>query len=158
MRDIKRVRLGLAEITELEHIIDCDANPHVPDGWSILPDDEQFPNRVRGAFQWNAEGVTLHLDKQQKNGKLIGGNKLREALAGKPVLNACVLDYLIANPHLIPEEWKGEAVFFWGTIYSHPDGCLCVCCLIWDGVRWRSGFNWLGGGWRGDSPAAVDAR
>ncbi len=148
---MRRVRLGHAEIVVPEHVINCDADPFVPDGWSVEE------HRKGGAFKWNAEGVTLHLDKRQENGKWIEGNKLREALAGKPVLNANALDYLLANPHLIPEEWKGKAVFFWGTIYRNRDGDLCVRCLVWDGVRWYWLALWLGIDWDDDDPAAVSA-
>ena len=69
--------------------------------------------------------MALHLDKGQQNGKWIVGNALRKVLAGKPVLNANVLDYLLANSHLIPEEWKGKATFFWGRS-TGPEGNLYV--------------------------------
>lgn len=148
---MRRVRLGHAEIVTPDHIIDCDANPHVPDGWSV---EEHHKG---GAFKWNAEGVRLYLDKGQENGEWIEGNKLRKALDKQPVLTANVLDYLLAKPHLIPEEWKGKAVFFWGTIYRSRVGNLYVRYLFWDGGRWRSNFNWLVGGWDGNYPAAVGA-
>jgi len=85
------------------------------------------------------------------------GNKLRKELAKKRVVNANVLDYLLANPHLIPEEWKGKAVFFWGTIYRDRGDYLCVHCLLWGGVGWRWRSRWLGRDWHGDDPAAVPA-
>lgn len=151
MRNIRKVLLGHASITVIEHVIDCDANPFVPDGWSVEE------HQKGGAFKWNAANVALHLDKGQKNGKYIEGNKLREALAGKPVLNANVLDYLIAHPHLTPEEWKGKAVFFWGTIYRHRDGDLYVRYLDWNGDRWYWHFRWLGYDWHDSTPAAVPA-
>lgn len=148
---MRRVRLGHAEIVIPEYVIDCDADPFVPDGWSVEK------HRRSGAFKWNAEGVTLYLDKGQKNGKWIEGNKIRKELADKPVLNANVLDYLLAHPHLIPEEWKGKAVFFWGTIYRDRDGSLYVRYLGWDGGRWYWNANWLGNGWGDGNPAAVAA-
>lgn len=145
LADVRNVLLGHAEIVTPEHVIDCDADPYVPDGWSVLPDEEQLPNRIRGSFKWNAAGVALHLDKGQKKGdKGIEGNKLRKVLARKPVLNANVLDYLFTHFYLIPEEWKGKAVFFWGTIYRDPDGFLYVRGLYWGGSRWYSNTYWLG--------------
>lgn len=148
---MRRVRLGHAEIVIPEYAIDCDADPFVPDGWTV---EEHCKG---GVFKWNAEGVTLYLDKGQKNGKWLEGNKLRKELADKPVLNANVLDYLLAHPHLIPEEWKGKAVFFWGTIYRDRVGDLCVRFLFWRGGRWCWCAFWLGVGWLGGSPAAVPA-
>jgi hypothetical protein len=150
---MRRVRLGHAEIIVPEHIIDCDADPFVPDGWSVEE------HRKGGVFKWDKEAQkdALYLSEGQQNGKRIKGNELRKALAGKPMLNANVLDYLLANPHLIPEEWKGKAVFFWGTIYRHRDGRLCVRCLYWYGGRWHWDAGWLDRGWRGNDPAAVPA-
>ena len=148
---LRRVRLGHAEVITPNHVINCDANLQIPDGWSIEE------HQKGGAFQWNASNVALYIDKGQKDGKWIEGNKLRKALAGKPVLTANTLDYLLDNPHLIPEEWKGKTVFFWGTIYRYRDSSLYVRCLVWYGGRWRSDFHWLDDGWSGDGPAAVSA-
>ena len=75
----------------------------------------------------------------QKGGEHIEFNKLHEELVEKPLLNANVLDYLLFNPVLIPEEWKRDdqgntlCICFWGTIYRHDSGrFLCVRFLYWD--------------------------
>jgi len=148
---MRRVRLGHAEIVTTEHVNDCDAQPFVPDGWSIEE------HRKGDAFKWDPVKVSLHLDKGQQNGKWIEGHKLRKELANKPVLNANVLDYLLANPHLIPEEWKDTLVFFWGTIYRDRDGDLCVRFLYWRSGRWRWSALWLDFDWHDRHPAAVHA-
>jgi len=146
---MRRVRLGHAEIVTSEHVIDCDAQPFVPDGWSIEE------HRKGGAFKWDPVKVSLHLGRGQQNGKWIEGNRLRKELANKPVLNANILDYLLANPHLIPEEWKAKLVFFWGTIYRDRRGGLCVRYLEWRGDRWLWDTFWLSFDWRDGNPAAV---
>ncbi|MFN3188194.1 MAG: hypothetical protein ACK42D_01445 [Candidatus Paceibacteria bacterium] len=152
LAQVRRVLLGHAEIIVPEYIIDCDASPFVPDGWSA---EEHQPN---GVFKWSLDNVALYLDKGQKDGKWIKGNQLRKELEDKPVLNANVLDYLLAHPHLIPEEWKGKVVFFWGTIYRRPLGRLCVRSLFWSGGRWRWYARWLGLGWDGDYPALLSRK
>ena len=58
-------------------------------------------------------------------------------------MNANVLDYLLAHPELIPEDWKNKYVFFWGTIYRYSSGGLCVRYLCWNGSKWRWDGNWL---------------
>lgn len=134
------------------HTIDCNADPKIPyDGWKVEE------HRRTGDFVWDPSKVTLYLSESQKNGKVIEGNKLRKELKDKPVLNANVLDYLLAHPELIPEEWKGKYIFFWGTIYRGSDGHLGVRCLRWGGARWDWGDDWLGDGWRGGRPALVSA-
>lgn len=117
-------------------IIDLDTNPYCPDGWEVVEHKEG------GKIKWDIakQADALYLSKNQQGGRVVKGNKLRKELADKPVLNASVLDYLLANPHLIPEEWKGKAVFFWGTIYRHSDGSLDVRYLDWGGGRW--GWDW----------------
>jgi len=146
----------IAAVTKaLPRDIDLDTDPFVPDDkdyqWSVEE------HQKGGQFQWDAAKVKLYLDSGQKDRKLVTGNKLREALAKEPIFNANLLDYLLANPHLIPEEWKGRYVFFWGTIYRHWDGSLFVRYLGWHGDGWYYTFGWLDGGWDGDAPALVYA-
>lgn len=141
---------GQLEVAVTRRIIDCDANPFIPDGWEV------FEHKKGGKFEWSSDAVALYLDKGQKDGSIVG-NELRKKLEGQPVLNACVLDYLLANHQLIPESWKGRAVFFWGTIYRNSYGNLSVRYLYWGGDRWYWHYNWLGNGWGDGNPAAVRA-
>jgi hypothetical protein len=111
-----------------------------------------------GQFTWDASKVQLYISESQKKLRGIEGNELRKELADKPVYNANLLDYLLKNPHLIPEEWKGKYVFFWGTIYRSSGGSLYVRDLYWRGGRWDWNGGLLDRGWGGSSPAAVPAR
>ena len=114
-------------------------------------------HRKGGRFRWDPKKVALWLSTQQQGDKFIKGNKLREELIGKFVFNATLLDYLLANPQLIPKEWRGKYVFFWGTVYRNHnrDGDLYVRYLYWYCGRWGWGHGWLGEKWDGSSPAAV---
>ena len=116
--EVRSVLLGQAEIVIPEHVIDCDADPYIPNGWSLEE------HRRGGAFTWDkgAQENALYLSKKQKGGKWMEGTKLCKELANESVLNANVLDYLLLHTHLIPEEWKRKYVFFWGTIYRDPGG------------------------------------
>ena len=147
---IKQILLGHAEIKMIEHLIDCDANPFVPNGLEVSD------HKRCGQFKWNPDNILLYLSKHQKKGS-VEGNKLRKELANKDVLNANVLDYLLAHPELIPEEWKGKLIFFWGTIYRDSDGRLYVRYLRWGGSRWNSGYGWLDNGFYSGNPAASHA-
>lgn len=149
-RQLLQVQRGYSVITAVEHIIDCDADPFVPSGWKVEE------HQKGGQFKFDATQVELYLSAKQKVGS-IGGKDLREELTGKLVLNANVLDCLLAHPHLIPESWKGKAVFFWGTVYRYSGGSLCVRYLYWDGGRWSWSARWLGNGWGGGRPAALRA-
>lgn len=128
---------GDAEVVTTRHMIDCDADPFVPDGWTV-------EEHARGGqFEWDPTRVRLYLSTRQRDGKVIEGNRLRAELRGRPVLNANVLDYLLAHPQLIPDTWKRKSVMFLGTVYRHADGGLGIRILYWS-QRWCWGFRWLG--------------
>ncbi len=151
LANIKKVLAGTSKIVAVTHVIDCDANPYVPQGWTVEE------HKKGGMFEWNLDKVRLHLSPNQKDGKVIQGHKLREELVNEPALKANVLDYLLAHQELIPEEWKGKYIFFWGTVYRDSDGCLCVRYLCWGGGRWVWGCRWLGAGFGDDNPALLCA-
>ncbi len=146
---------GCAEINTIKHIIDLSADPHSPNGWAI-----EEHRKGNASFEFDPNLITFHLSEKQKGGKIIEGNKLRKELKDLPVFNANLLDYLLKNPNLIPEEWKkdGEGntryIFFWGTIYRSSDGNLCVRCLCWNDGQWYWDYRWLDGDWLGSYPAA----
>ncbi len=107
--------------------------------------------------------IVLHLDERQKDGKVIVGHRLRDALSGKIVEHPNILDALIELPHLAPEDWKRDElgrirfIFFWAVIYRDSDGDLCVRCLYFRGDGWCSHYCRLDRGWDGRSPAALRA-
>jgi hypothetical protein len=150
--ELRKVQLGLSEIKPIAHAIDCDADPFIPDDWEV---EEHTKG---GIFTWDPTKVRLYLSKKQNAIKYILGNKLRKELKSQPVLNANVLDYLLARLELIPEDWKGRAVFFWGTIYRYSDDKLYVRYLYFsDNGRWLWGSRWLDDSFRSRNPAAVRA-
>ena len=157
--DVRSVLRGHAAINVIEHVIDCDADPFNPwasEGFTI--EDHQ----KGGQWKFDPKEIEFFLTSSQKSGK-VEGNKLRKELAKKPVFNANVLDYMLAHPELIPDEWKTDGngntryIFFWGTVYRNRDGFLYVRYLYWDVGRWRWSRSWLGHDWYSNDPAAVRA-
>jgi hypothetical protein len=136
-------------------LIDCDAAPSVRTGWKIEE------HRKLGQWTWNPGAVHLYLSPSQQAGKCIEGHLLRSELSSHFVLNAKVLEYLLANSHLIPDEWKMDkrkhvrCIFFWGTIYRDLKGDLYVWCLSWSGHNWGWDCGWLGDSWSDTDYAAV---
>ena len=118
---------GNAQIQMTKPVIDCDAEPFVPAGWKGIE------KHVKGgALRWEPQKVKLWTPTRQFSDL----REIEEELSRLPsttiVLNACVLDHLSANRHLIPQGWKemlnaGKAIIFWNTFFQ-----------IWDsrpGVR-----------------------
>ena len=132
------------------HEVNTDAIPSLPFNGATI----EFHKKGK-IIKLNPSAIVLHLSENQKDGKVIQGYELRKELKKMPVLNACVLDYLLANPHLIPEEWKDKYIYFWGTIFRDSHDNLCVRCLRWRDGEWQSYYNWLVDGWFGYNPAAL---
>jgi len=107
--------------------------------------------------------LSLYISPQQRHGKIIMGHYLHNEIKKEkvPVLNACILDYLLLHPELIPEDWKQGAwgkiprVYFWGTVYRDLVGDLYVRHLCWHGGACRWSYDWLDRYWCDQSPAAV---
>lgn len=156
---IRQVLLGHAEIRQREYIVDLDVAPYTPLGWSV---EEHHKG---GQMKWDPTQIRLHLSDNQKNGKVIEGNKLRVEIVKLSGYNANLLDFLYKkeNQHLIPESWKQDEkgntryIYFWGTIYRDAGGYLFVRFLSWVGAGWDWGYYWLDSDWYDFHPAAVPA-
>ncbi len=135
---------------------DCMPKVWKKEGWKI----ERHVGE--GMLELDPARLKLHFSPNQLDGKVIKGPDLRDELKAQniPVLNSCVLEYLLAHPELIPEDWKQDEngntrfIYFWDTEYRYPDGNVYVRCLFWNDDAWRWCYRWLGRGWDGQSPAA----
>ncbi|MEK7767713.1 MAG: hypothetical protein AAB368_15905 [bacterium] len=156
MRSLLLVINGNGEATNemITHVIDCSVQPMIPTGWQINPKD-QIASRFQGELVWSLEKIRLHLDPAQEGDGVLKGNALKKKLKGQPVLPANVLDWLLQHPAFIPSDWRGKAIFFWGTVYRGSGGDLCVRCLCWGDRSWDWSGHWLSFDWDGRGPAAV---
>lgn len=146
LSDFLKVIKGQAEIKIIEHLIDCDVAPFVPEGWTVVE------NRQCGKVR--PDDADLYMSEEQKNGP-VSGNELQKKLADLPVLNAAMLDWYLAHSERIPEAWRGKLVFFWGTIYRDANGYLFVRVLDWNGDQWNWDGYCLGYDFSSSDPAAV---
>lgn len=134
-----------------ELLIDLDAALFVPDGWTVEE------HRKGGVFRWNASRVDLYISDVQRNGGRIIGDKLRISAVSGPILNANVLDYLLAHPRHIPKIWRnmaithGKTIHFFGTVYrraqrtAFEENPMCVRGLCWHDDGWCESQVWLSG-------------
>jgi len=144
-------------------VIDGDLNPNVPSGLYLTGEGTEhrkmgkitLEKRTDGKLYANAVKVVRYLSPNQQKGKSSQGHKLRKELKDKQVLNACIMDALLANPQLIPDEWKTGCTYFWGTTFRRALGSLYVECLYWRDGQWHWGYRWLGSDWDSSRPAAV---
>lgn len=122
-----------------------------------------------GLITFDSDNINLYLTKNQIRNKIVSGQTLYHDLykkfEHKKILNANVLDYLVAHKKLIPNNWKGKQIFFWGTIYHRPggwgipeEGEYYVRYLEWFQYQgWQEGYRWFthDQGWRKSAPAAI---
>jgi len=142
--------------------IDADLNPNVPSDLYLTGEGTEhrkmgkitLEKREDGKLYANGIEVVRYLSPNQQNGKTIQGHKPPKELKVKKVLNACILDALLANPQLIPDDWKTGVTYFWGTIFRSAGGNLFVKYLYWNGSRWDWHYDWLDDDWRSNNPAA----
>ena len=149
LRRIKELLSGKAFIAYPEHIIDCDADPFVPEDWKVEE------HKKGGQLKFDPAKILLHLFKNQKNGG-VNGHDLWKKIFGKPLMNANILDYLLDHPELIPKDWKGKYIFFWGTIYRDPNNNLCVRYLRLGGSSSYWYHFLLDYNFGGECPAALE--
>ncbi|HPY08956.1 MAG: hypothetical protein ACOX0H_01690 [Patescibacteria group bacterium] len=130
LADVLKVIRGQAKIKMNEssgHLIDCDAAPFIPSGnfnWSVEE------HKKGGLFKFDPAKISLYMFGEEGH-DTNSGHDFRQKLMKKSVINANVLDYLLAHPELIPEDWKGKFIFFWGTIYHDLNDELFVRCLTY---------------------------
>jgi hypothetical protein len=136
---------GHADVVTHKHVICCD----------VMPPNTYY-NRVEkhlklGNLEWDSNKVKLYVRKEQ-NGKDVSAIEIDKEMNELLALNVNVLDYLIAHPALIPEDWKKNNVYFWGTILSEHDeeefefnGSVFVPYLYFSelGDTWQKGLHYL---------------
>ena len=103
-----------------KNIVDLNAAPFEPNGLTLVS------HTGSGLFDCGQDKVKLWWSPDQQNGKTIEGTKLLKQWKKQKGMNANLLDYWLANPHLIPKECEGKLTFFPGTIYRGSDGVLGV--------------------------------
>ncbi len=126
--------------TKINYLIDLNADPYTPYEWSVIE------HRKGGQLKWDPEKILLFLSEKQQDGKVIKGDELYKELSCLPVLNANALDFLLDYSflNLIPVEWKGKTVCFWGTVYRNRfNGMYGVRVLCLRRYSWVWGWLWF---------------
>ena len=145
--------------------IDSNAEPRPPNAalaWTIVR------HKPAGSIRWNPAKqakALYHLAPPEGERKVRSRvlHKQLKRLAGKPRLNATVLDYLLAHLNEIPGEWKervgGKRIYilFLETVYEYG-GVKHVRCLSWKETNeWCAGNLPVSEIWDADYFAALAA-
>ncbi len=108
----------------------------VPGNWKVVT------HQKNGKLEWRPGIITVSLeDGQRRNTNFPYGEQVYESYAGEKLPNSNMLEFYLKHPYLIPDEWKGEIVHFFGTIFTDDRGNLHVRRLEWNGSKhkWEAG-------------------
>ena len=133
---------------EAKKFLAVDAQPTYFIGWSVL---EHKQSDWTG---FNPKQVNLYQSPRQQNGGL-SGLDLQKELARALILNGNVLDYLLSQPRIIPEEWECKKIFFAGTVYQNCHGDYFIRYLIGCRHNWFWGYQNLEDKISADSYVAI---
>ncbi len=136
LKQLLSVLHHLSEIVPKEYVIDCDAEPRVPNNLTLVE------HRSLGQLVWNPTQVKLMQSAKQQADQFVTGFKLAELMSRRLALNANVLDFLLDHPYLIPRVWQGKRIYFWGTVYNEQNG-QCVRCLVYINDEWTDDYFWI---------------
>jgi hypothetical protein len=116
LAQFRAVLENLSEITTKKHIIDCNMEPK---GSYRTEDMKLVHHQKDGLVVWERESFDLFetTGQEEETGKYLWDVIKELDESDVCVMNACVLEYLKENQALIPEEWMGYEVIFWGTHY-----------------------------------------
>ncbi len=142
------------DATNVKHVVDCTAAATLPED---IGGEVTYHDTSLGQLELDPCSIELLGDEQHpRQGCLSTTDTVKRLhnLKTKVVLNANVLDYLLDHPELIPEEWKGKDVAFWGTLYFYPNlDWSYVRVLLWDYHHLNKRYEWRWYcGWIGDGP------
>ena len=130
----------VAQLTKDYLTIDCDAKPFPQ--YKFLTIEKHIGY---GKLIWDASKIKLYILRSHSEGNNLD-LAVEKEIEEKPILNATVMCWLLQHPDLIPAEWKGKSVVFWGTIFLEEDGRRYVMCLYWNNIieSWQYKFLHLG--------------
>lgn len=116
---------------EKEYIVDCNKIPLISAHYD-LEFDTQHPAGIMKLKKCgqtlfaNGRKISLYVSKSEN---LIPIHQAIHELSGNLVLNFSILHFLLENPKLIPNLWKGYDVYFVGTYFRSRDNSLYVTFL-----------------------------
>lgn len=111
--------------------IDCSTNPNLPDKlWSV-------------ALNPPMDNIADFSKLSYKLIKLTEGSKITNLeKTAQTGLNSCVLDYLIKNPEVIPQDWKGKNILFTRTVFKDGGGSSLYKTLTFQDGTWQWGKSY----------------
>lgn len=133
--------LPIVTLAQKEQVVRIDCSglaPMLDSGWKLAE-----PSQKNETFEFSLVNVKLVPCGSREN-KVSGEILLKEL--NEKALSSYVLSYLLKNQNLIPTEWQGKTIIFFGTTYwdlSSPPILAVLNMKFFDGA-WDSGVSYVG--------------
>lgn len=129
-RDHLRVVHRTHRIVQIKYIIDGDSDPHFPpnppSGLKV------HLHQKNGKLNWHHDVIGYDHDEPRSRAMNFKyGDEVLARFEGNNLPNASAVTFYLKHPWLIPEEWKGQIIYFFGTIYIDSEGKLYAWRLEW---------------------------
>lgn len=133
-------------------MLSCNEQPDIPHGWEVVSHDTTL-QRV-----W-LEDIVLYTPSVLSDHELVLLRDIEAELEEQEanLLNATVLDKLLAKPEMIPADWMGFRVLFLGTKFLGANGHEAIRFLLYDDYGWGAGRIETGNKIGGDNIAIAVA-
>lgn len=89
--------------------IDLGAAPTIPTDLILTQ------HLLGGLWSWNPREIAVWFARGQELGTVLDSTEMLHSIGAKRPLNANLLDWLLGNLQLVPPQWKGKEILFWGT-------------------------------------------
>lgn len=128
-RDVLSYLRGDLQMVAVEHIIDCDIDPPLPQPLKADAPYEILSHNRSGKLVWNPNKIELYNGEVNEKGFL--NKPLGKSLKRKQPLGANVAFFLNERPWLVPDSWRFKerkddresvVIYFFGTQYWSAGG------------------------------------
>lgn len=94
-----------------------------------------------GVSEYTIGNIEALKSEHHDNNELISTSTMIDDFSNRKFPNSATLNYLLKSPRLIPQDWLGKRLYFWGSRYVIPGSAECVAYIVWDGKKWISRLN-----------------
>ncbi|HUQ30182.1 MAG TPA: hypothetical protein VM103_01540 [Candidatus Paceibacterota bacterium] len=149
-KEVRAVIEGNATVTITRHVVGCNASEPQLRGYTIASH-----SRLRRDWEFRKYEMKLWQPDEKLHQQCLRA-AFRE-IDQKYLLNASILEYLLAHPEVMPEDTENKIkkdgpILFLGTVYENTEGDQLVRALTsyWDGLGENMIYlqNPVGGPWQ----------
>ncbi len=131
---VNRFLAGDWEVAIKRHVINTNLEPYRDDEFFGIAKNKALL-KDNGLLKWDPEKILLY--KTPSHSKRLSLSEQLKSISTKPLLNACVRDYLLKHTELLPQEWTSSILCFGGTIFRDRNNNMFLPTILCRGRKWK---------------------